>query len=243
MKAIILAAGKGKRLHSEQFTLPKVMREANGRPLLGYVTDSLSFIDKKDTVIVVGYKRDKVMEKFPGYLFAFQEEQLGTGHAVNSARELLKDYDGPVLVCYGDMPLFTAETYKNAFARHIETGADCTVITGVTDIPLAYGRIIRDEDGKFVTVVEDRDCTPEQKLIRELNVGVYVFDSKKLFGALGSLRNNNAQGEYYLTDAPEIIRKNGGKIETYTINDGVQLLGVNTPEDLEMCEKVLRERA
>ena len=223
MKAIILAAGKGKRLHSEQFTLPKVMREANGRPLLGYVTDSLSFIDKKDTVIVVGYKRDKVMEKFPGYLFAFQEEQLGTGHAVNSARELLRDYDGPVLVCYGDMPLFTAETYKNAFARHTETGADCTVITGVTDIPLAYGRIIRDEDGKFVTVVEDRDCTPEQKLIRELNVGVYVFD--------------------YLTDAPEIIRKNGGKIETYTINDGVQLLGVNTPEELEMCEKVLRERA
>ncbi len=243
MKAIILAAGKGKRLHSEQFTLPKVMREANGRPLLGYVTDSLSFIDKKDTIIVVGYKREKVMESFPGYVFAYQEEQLGTGHAVNSARELLRDYDGPVLVCYGDMPLFTSETYRNAFARHAETGADCTIITGVTDMPLAYGRIIRDEYGSFVTVVEDRDCTPEQKLIRELNVGVYIFDSKKLFEALGSLRNNNAQGEYYLTDAPEIIRENGGKIETYTINDGEQLLGVNTPEELALCEKLLSRRA
>ena len=240
MKAIILAAGKGKRLHSEQFTLPKVMREANGRPLLGYVTDSLSFIDKKDTVIVVGYKRDKVMEKFPGYLFAFQEEQLGTGHAVNSARELLRDYDGPVLVCYGDMPLFTAETYKNAFARHTETGADCTVITGVTDIPLAYGRIIRDEDGKFVTVVEDRDCTPEQKLIRELNVGVYVFDSKKLFEALGSLRNNNAQSEYYLTDVPEILRNKGQRVAVYTAALNEQIIGVNTPEQLAMTERFLR---
>jgi len=243
MKAIILAAGKGKRLHSESFTLPKVMREINGKPLLGYVVDSLSFIDKKDTVIVVGYKREKVIEKFPGYRFAVQEEQLGTGHAVNCAKELLADYDGPVLVCYGDMPLFTTETYKNAFAVHEKSHADCTVITGVTDIPLAYGRVIRDGDGRFLTVVEERDCTPEQKLIRELNVGVYVFDSKKLFASLGSLKNNNAQGEYYLTDAPELIRSNGGKIETYTINDGVQLLGVNTPEDLERCEKLLSERA
>ena len=183
-----------------------------------------------------------MIEKFPGYRFAVQEEQLGTGHAVNSAKELLADYDGPVLVCYGDMPLFTTETYKNAFAVHEKAHADCTVITGVTDIPLAYGRVIRDGEGRFLTVVEERDCTPEQKLIRELNVGVYVFDSKKLFEALGNLKNNNAQGEYYLTDAPELIRSNGGKIETYTINDGVQLLGVNTPEDLERCEKLLSER-
>ena len=243
MKAIILAAGKGKRLHSEQFSLPKVMREANGRPLLGYVTETLSFIDKKDTIIVVGYKREKVMESFPGYTFAVQEEQLGTGHAVNMAKEALADYDGPVLVCYGDMPLFTAETYKNAFDVQNSTGADCTVITGVTDMPLPYGRIIRDANGKFADVVEDKDCTPEQKLIRELNIGVYVFDSKKLFAALANLRNNNAQGEYYLTDVPKLMLADGAKIETYTINDGTQLLGVNTPEDLALCEKLLAQRA
>ncbi|MBE6883147.1 MAG: UDP-N-acetylglucosamine diphosphorylase [Ruminococcaceae bacterium] len=243
MKAIILAAGKGKRLHSEQFSLPKVLRQANGRPLLGYVTESLSFIDKKDTIIVVGYKREQVMEQFPGYVFAVQDEQLGTGHAVNMAKDILADYNGPVLVCYGDMPLFTPDTYKNALLTHESADADCTIITGITDDKLAYGRIIRDENGKFVTVVEDKDCTPEQKLIKELNIGIYVFNSVKLFEALGNLRNNNAQGEYYLTDAPELIRKNGGKIETYTINDGKQLLGVNTPEDLELCESILRERA
>ncbi|MBQ2755876.1 MAG: NTP transferase domain-containing protein [Oscillospiraceae bacterium] len=243
MKAIILAAGKGKRLHSEQFSLPKVLRQANGRPLLGYVTDSISFIDKKDTIIVVGYKREQVIEQFPGYTFAVQDEQLGTGHAVNMARDILEGYRGPVLVCYGDMPLFTPDTYKNALLTHESAGADCTIITGVTDDKLAYGRIIRDEEGKFVTVVEDRDCTPEQKLIKELNIGIYVFNSEKLFEALGNLRNNNAQGEYYLTDAPELIRKNGGKIETYTINDGKQLLGVNTPEELEKCEAILKERA
>jgi len=243
MKAIILAAGKGKRLHSEQFSLPKVLRQANGRPLLGYVTESLSFIDKKDTIIVVGYKREQVMEQFPGYVFAVQDEQLGTGHAVNMAKDILADYNGPVLVCYGDMPLFTPDTYKNALLTHESADADCTIITGITDDKLAYGRIIRDENGKFVTVVEDKDCTPEQKLIKELNIGIYVFNSVKLFEALGNLRNNNAQGEYYLTDAPELIRKNGGKIETYTINDGKQLLGVTTPEDLELCESILRERA
>ncbi|MBQ9939911.1 MAG: NTP transferase domain-containing protein [Oscillospiraceae bacterium] len=243
MKAIILAAGKGKRLHSEQFSLPKVLRQANGRPLLGYVTDSISFIDKKDTIIVVGYKREQVIEQFPGYTFAVQDEQLGIGHAVNMARDILEGYRGPVLVCYGDMPLFTPDTYKNALLTHESAGADCTIITGITDDKLAYGRIIRDEEGKFVTVVEDRDCTPEQKLIKELNIGIYVFNSEKLFEALGNLRNNNAQGEYYLTDAPELIRKNGGKIETYTINDGKQLLGVNTPEELEKCEAILKERA
>ena len=243
IKAVVLAAGKGTRMMTEANTMPKVLRLACGRPLLYYVLKTLHFVPPADTILVVGYRKEDVLAAFPDYPFAVQDPQLGTGHAVRCAEEHLRGFDGTVLVCYGDMPLFTAETYKNAFARHTETGADCTVITGVTDIPLAYGRIIRDEDGRFVTVVEDRDCTPEQKLIRELNVGVYVFDSKKLFEALGSLRNNNAQGEYYLTDAPEIIRKNGGKIETYTINDGVQLLGVNTPEELEMCEKVLRERA
>ncbi len=242
MKAVILAAGKGKRLHSEQFSAPKVLREANGKPLLRYVVNNLSFIpDKKDIIIVAGYKKEMVFNAFnEGYTFAVQDEQLGTGHAVNCAREALKDYDGPVLVCYGDMPLFKKETYENLVKIHEEAGNDCTILTGVSDRGLAYGRIIRDENGSFKGVVEDRDCTPEQKKINELNVGIYVFDSKKLFSCLGELKNSNAQGEYYLTDVPTIMMSKGYKIGTYTTHDDTEILGVNTPEELALCESLLK---
>mgnify|MGYP000059699445 FL=1 len=242
MKAVILAAGKGKRLHSEQFSAPKVLREANGKPLLRYVVNNLSFIpDKKDIIIVAGYKKEMVFNAFnEGYTFAVQDEQLGTGHAVNCAREALKDYDGPVLVCYGDMPLFKKETYENLVKVHEEAGNDCTILTGVSDRGLAYGRIIRDENGSFKGVVEDRDCTPEQKKINELNVGIYVFDSKKLFSCLGELKNSNAQGEYYLTDVPTIMMSKGYKIGTYTTHDDTEILGVNTPEELALCESLLK---
>ena len=242
MKAVILAAGKGKRLHSEQFSAPKVLREANGKPLLRYGVNNLSFIpDKKDIIIVAGYKKEMVFNAFnEGYTFAVQDEQLGTGHAVNCAREALKDYDGPVLVCYGDMPLFKKETYENLVKVHEEAGNDCTILTGVSDRGLAYGRIIRDENGSFKGVVEDRDCTPEQKKINELNVGIYVFDSKKLFSCLGELKNSNAQGEYYLTDVPTIMMSKGYKIGTYTTHDDTEILGVNTPEELALCESLLK---
>ena len=245
MKAIILAAGKGKRLHSEQFTAPKVLREANGRPLLAYVVDNLSFIpDKKDIIIVAGFRKEMVMEAFPdGYTFAVQEEQLGTGHAVNCAREAVGDYDGPVLVCYGDMPLFKKETYENLVRIHSDEGNDCTILTGISNRGLAYGRIIRDEDGNFTGVVEDKDCTPEQKKINELNVGIYVFDSKKLFSCLGELKNSNAQGEYYLTDVPSIMMSKGYQIGTYTTRDDTEILGVNTPEELALCEEILAATA
>ena len=241
MKAIILAAGKGKRLLSEQHDMPKVMREALGKPLLRYVVENLSFIEKKeDIVIVAGYKKEKVFEAFAdGYAFAVQDEQKGTGHAVNCAKDLFVDYDGPVLVCYGDMPMFKKSTYENLVKVHEEAGNDCTILTGVTDRKLAYGRIVRDEKGDFVGVVGDRDCTPEQKLINELNVGIYVFDSKKLFPCLGELKSNNAQGEYYLTDVPSIMMSKGYKIGTYSTHDGNEILGVNTPEELEMCESLL----
>ena len=242
MKAIILAAGKGKRLHSEQFSAPKVLREANGKPLLRYVVNNLSFIpDKKDIVIVAGYKKEMVFDAFQdGYTFAVQDEQLGTGHAVNCAREALKDYDGPVLVCYGDMPMFKKETYENLVKVHEEAGNNCTILTGVSNRGLAYGRIIRDENGDFKCVVEDKDCTPEQKKINELNVGIYVFDSKKLFSCLGELKNSNAQGEYYLTDVPAIMMSKGYKIGTYTTHDDTEILGVNTPEELALCESLLK---
>ncbi len=239
MKAIVLAAGKGKRLQSEKFNSPKVLREAKGRALLSYVLDNISFIPQEDTVIVVGYKREMVIEKTKGdYKFATQEEQLGTGHAVASAKEFFKDYDGSVLVLYGDMPMLKKETYENMVKQHEATGADCTFLTAISESELAYGRIIR-ENGKIVDIVEQKDCTPEQAAIRELNVGVYVFDSKALFENLSKLRNDNAQGEYYLTDVPKLFIADGKKVESYTIGDTCEIYGVNTMEDLEFCEKNL----
>lgn len=241
MRAIVLAAGKGKRLLSEQHDMPKVLRIANDKPLLGYVTDNLSFLKKEDITVVVGYKRELVKEYLGDeYNYAVQSEQLGTGHAVNMARELFLNYDGPVLVCYGDMPLLKRSTFEKLLETHKTEDNDCTVLTGVSNKDYAYGRVIRDEDGNFVTVVEERDCNEEQLKINELNVGVYVFDSKKLFSVLGSLKNNNNQGEYYLTDAPELLRELGAKIGTYTINDDDEILGVNTVEDLQHCENILR---
>lgn len=239
MKAIVLAAGKGKRLQSEKFNAPKVLREAKGRALLSYVLENINFIPEEDTTIVVGYMREKVIENTKGaYKFATQEEQLGTGHAVASAREYFENYDGSVLVLYGDMPMLKKETYSNMVKQHIENGADCTILTAVTDSALAYGRIIR-ENGKIVDIVEQKDCTPEQFKIKELNVGVYVFDSKALFENLSKLKNDNAQGEYYLTDVPKLFIGEEKKVEAYTIGDTCEIYGVNTVEDLEFCEKNL----
>lgn len=239
MKAIVLAAGKGKRLQSEKFNAPKVLREAKGRALLSYVLDNISFIPQDDTVIVVGYMRDKVIEKTVGdYKFATQEEQLGTGHAVACAKEYFEDYEGSVLVLYGDMPMLKKETYAAMVKKHEESGADCTFLTAISESPLAYGRIVR-ENGKIVDIVEQKDCNAEQLAIKELNVGVYVFDSKALFENLSKLKNDNAQGEYYLTDVPKLLIADSKKVEAYTIGDTCEIYGVNTVEDLEFCEKNL----
>ncbi len=236
MKAIVLAAGKGKRLQSESFNLPKVLRQVKGKSLLDYSLGNVSFIPQEDTVIVVGYKREMVQEQVSGaYKFAVQEEQLGTGHAVASAESYFDGYTGDVLILYGDMPMLRSETYQALINTHLETGADCTLLTAESDSGLAYGRIIR-EDGKVVNIVEQKDCTPEQFNIRELNVGVYVFKSDLLFKNLKNLKNDNAQGEYYLTDVPKLLIEQGKKVEAYKIGDTCEIYGVNTMEDLAFCE-------
>ena len=241
MKAIVLAAGKGKRLLSEKSDLPKVMRIANGNPLLYYVLNNINFIPKKDTVIVVGYKREVIVEAIGNeYNYAIQAEQLGTGHAVKVTEKLLKDCDDDILVCYGDMPLFLKSSYENMMAEHKKSGADCTVMTAYApNSGLAYGRVMR-ENGEFIEVIEQKDCTPEQFKISELNVGIYVFKASVLFDALGKLKNDNSQDEYYLTDVPKILIGDGKKVETFSIHNGNEIYGVNTPEDLELCERILK---
>ncbi|MCQ2419000.1 MAG: NTP transferase domain-containing protein [Clostridia bacterium] len=240
IKAVVLAAGKGTRMMSETNHMPKVLRQACGKPLLYYVLNALDFIPVKNTVLVGGYMKEAVFEAFPEYPNAIQEPQLGTGHAVQCARAHLEGFDGTVLVCYGDMPLLKKEVYQGLLAAHKDNGVSCTMLSGTSEEYLPYGRVIRDENGDFLRIVEERDCDEEQKKIRELNVGIYAFDCKELLACLDLLKNDNAQSEYYLTDVPAIMRSRGKRVAVYTAELNEQILGVNTPEQLLLTERILR---
>jgi len=242
LKAVVLAAGKGTRLHTDEIDAPKVMREACGKPLLWYVLEALSFIGKKDTILVVGYKKDSVLKSFSEYPYAVQNEQLGTGHAVMAAKRELAGFTGALLVCYGDMPAVKHEVYEQLLQTHIKEGNNCTLLTGESTLNMSFGRIIRDENGDFLHVVEEKDCTPQQLEITELNTGVYVFDTPMLLNALKELKNDNSQNEYYVTDVPAIMKEHGAKIGIFKKNLGDDIIGVNTLEQLKMVETILSER-
>lgn len=242
IKAVVLAAGKGTRLQTEGVTLPKVMRQAAGRPLLGYVLDALSFLPRENIILVVGYHREDVERAYPDYPAAVQAEQLGTGHAVQCAAPLLEGFTGHVLVCCGDMPLMKRSTYEALCRAHEESGCVCTILSGRSEEKLPYGRVIRAEDGSFARIVEDRDCTPEEKAVKELNAGVYLFRANDLFKALGYLRCDNAQGEYYLTDVPAWLLEHGGKVGVCDACTPEEMLGVNTPAQLELVERTILQR-
>jgi UDP-N-acetylglucosamine diphosphorylase/glucosamine-1-phosphate N-acetyltransferase len=242
VKSVVLAAGQGKRIRTEGVDLPKVMRQASGLPLLHYVLSSLDFLPADDIIIVVGYMREQVIDAFPDYAYAVQEEQKGTGHAVASAKALFQDFHGDILVCYGDMPLLRRETYIDLLKYHGDSGNKCTILSGSTDHALPYGRIVRDDRGQFQAIVEDRDCTEEQKKITELNSGVYVFDSAALLNALSLLDNKNSQKEYYLTDAPAIILSDKQPVGVFQRDLGPEILGVNTVQQLEEVEEIINAR-
>lgn len=242
IKALVLAAGKGTRMQDGDLDAPKVMRLACGKPLLWYVLEAISFIDKKDTILIVGYKKESVISVFDEYPYALQEKQLGTGHAVMSATHYIDSHKGAILVCYGDMPAIKAHVYKELVNLHIENGNDCTILTAKSTLDIAFGRIIRGDDGSFMHVIEEKDCTPEQLKITELNTGVYVFNTEKMLKALSNITNSNSQGEYYLTDVPMIMRKSGEKIGLLCKELGDDIIGVNTREHLEKVEKILRRR-
>lgn len=239
LKSVILAAGKGTRLSTENDELPKVMRLAAEKPLLFYVLNATNFIPPEDCIVVVGYKKETVMEAFPAYRFAVQKPQLGTGHAVMAAFGALEGYYGALLICCGDMPLIRKETYLALVDEHFRSDNACTILSGTSNVKLPYGRILRDEQGCFCGVVEDRDATPEQRLINELNSAVYVFDAQALKSVLSELGNNNAQGEYYLTDAPLLLVQKGMKVGICKRELGYEIIGVNTPEHLAQVEELL----
>lgn len=243
IRAIVPAAGKGARLQAISGDMPKAMFPVDNKPMLEIVLENLNFIDLKDVFVVVGYRKEKIIEHFGDACnYVEQKQQLGTGHAVMECAPEFEGFDGTVLITFGDMPLFRRDEMLKMCRQHVENGADCTMMTAENPDLKLWARVLRDDDGNFQAIVEGKDCTPEQAQIKELFSGVMVFNSKALFALLPQLSCSNAQNEYYITEVPELMVKNGMKVETYFTRDGNDLRGINTPEDLEMCEKILKER-
>ena len=243
IRAIIPAAGKGSRLGEARGNLPKAMVPLGDRPMLEIVLNNVSFIEEKDVYIVVGYAKEKILAHFGDrYHYAEQTEQLGTGHAVMMCAEAFRDFEGDVLVTFGDMPLFRYEEMEAMCRQHRERGAACTLMTAKNPSLSLWARILRDEKGDFARIVEGKDCTEEQARITELFSGVMVFDSRALFEILPEVGCTNVQKEYYVTEVPELMAKKGLKVDTFFTRDGDDLRGINTPEDLAICEEILAKR-
>jgi bifunctional UDP-N-acetylglucosamine pyrophosphorylase / glucosamine-1-phosphate N-acetyltransferase len=240
--AIILAAGEGKRMKSD---LPKVLHEAAGEPLLAHVGRAARQCGLERVVVVVGRGADRVRERFAGlgWEFVEQEQRLGTGDAVQRARSQIDGFAGDVVVLAGDAPLLRPTTLSTLRARHHQAGAAATVLTAHLPDPTGYGRIVRDQDGAFLGIVEEKDATPEQRHITEVNSSIYCFDARELGPSLDEITNDNAQGEYYLTDAVGILRRRGKIVQAVHAASAEEILGVNTPDQLrEVQEALVRRR-
>lgn len=243
LKAVILAAGKGTRMKSD---LPKVVHEALGKPLVYYAMKAAKEAGAEEICAVVGYGADMVKEavkKASQELgvkveFALQEEQLGTGHAVRCAKEFI-GVEGETMILFGDTPLITGATLKELLAVHKEKKNGITVLSTLVENPAGYGRIVR-ENGLFVKSVEDKDATPEEKQIQEINSGMYLFESKLLYETLDLIKNNNAQKEYYLPDTLTIAKNLGlGVVDAMVTKNDQEILGVNTVEQLKEVEEIM----
>lgn len=238
--AVILAAGQGTRMKSKLY---KVLHPVCGKAMVDHVLTQLERVGIDQIVTVVGHGADQVKQLLGDRTtYALQAEQLGTGHAVMQAEDVLGQKDGITLVTCGDTPLFTAETFKQLFAYHEQQGAAATVLTAHTDQPFGYGRIIRDAAGTVAKIVEQKDATPEEAAVQEINTGVYCFNNRELFAALHQLSNDNAQGEYYLTDVIGILKQAGKQVGAFQMDDFTESMGVNDRVALANATRVMQQR-
>lgn len=240
--AIILAAGHGKRMRSAK---AKVLHELCGRPMVRYVVEAARAAGARTIVVVVGYEADQVrtaLANEPDVVFATQERQLGTGDAVRACQGLLRDYRGPAFVLVGDEPLLRPEPLADLLARQREEGAACLLGTSILPDPTGFGRILRDTAGHFLRIIEQRDCKPEEAAIREVNPSCYVFELPGLWVALDQLNTQNAQGEYYLTDAPAILQAMGQKVLALPVLHPDDILGVNARQHLAEAHGIMQAR-
>lgn len=248
LDVLILAAGLGTRMRSD---LAKVLHRLDGRPLINHVCRTAAGLAPRKVYVVIGHQgedvRSAVLQVLAGddVQFVWQNEQLGTGDAVNSAREFLEDQDASLLVLSGDVPMIRPETLAGLVQQHYKhrgKGAACTILTVKLKDPFGYGRVIRDDDGLFERIVEQKDTNDEEKEIKEINAGIYCFDTRKLFSALARVQNNNSQGEYYLTDVPALLREAGEDVAIHQHTEPREIEGVNNRAQLADLERILNRR-
>jgi bifunctional UDP-N-acetylglucosamine pyrophosphorylase / glucosamine-1-phosphate N-acetyltransferase len=238
--AIVLAAGQGTRMKSDLY---KVLHPVCGKPMVEHVIDHIRGLGTGRIVTIVGHGAEIVEETLGDKSeYALQEEQLGTAHAVQQAEKLIGDLDGTTIVVCGDTPLIRSETMEALIEHHNETGAKATILTANADDPTGYGRIIRGEDGQVLRIVEQKDATPEEQKVTEINTGTYCFDNRTLFETLKKVDNNNTQGEYYLPDVVGILQTESELVSAYVTDDFSETLGVNDRVVLAEAERVMRHR-
>lgn len=238
---IIMAAGKGTRMKSD---LAKVLHPILEQPMIHYVIALARDLGSQRVIAIIGHQKERVQEalKNEHIEFAIQEPQLGTGHAVMQAEPLLHGYDGHVLVLSGDAPVLTRSTMRQMLAKHFEQNATATVLTAIMPDPTGYGRVIRNPDGSVKKNVEHKDATEDERKINEINSGIYMFNSLELFHALKKINSNNAQNEYYLPDVLKIFIDSGKKVMAHVTPDASEISGINTIEQLQAAEIILKNQ-
>jgi bifunctional UDP-N-acetylglucosamine pyrophosphorylase/glucosamine-1-phosphate N-acetyltransferase len=238
---IILAAGKGTRMKSD---LVKVLHPLLGLPMLSYPIElSLKKIKAEKTVVVVGHQADRIQERFKDLKveFALQQEQLGTGHAALQAVPFLHSFSGTVLILCGDVPLVKLETLRSFIDTYIENESTLSVLTAMVEDPFGYGRILRNPEGWLERIAEEKDASQEERMIREINTGIFCVRAPFLMEGLKEIGKENAQGEYYLTDLVEIAKKNGLRCSAHIVSDPMEVMGINTRIDLAVANEVLQQ--
>ena len=244
IKSIILAAGKGTRMKSD---MPKVLHTIFDKTLVGYVIDAVNNTGLADeNFVIVGHQAERVEEfvnkNYDNAKCVLQSPQLGTGHAVSMALPYLKDFDGEVIILCGDTPLITSETIKEFVEYHREKKSDLTVMSAIFDNPTNYGRIIRNQDGSLNSIVEEKDANPEQKMVKEINAGIYCINWQKIKPAFNELTSNNAQGEYYLTDIIKWGNEKHLSVNAYTLKNNEEIFGINSKAHLAEATRMLNNR-
>lgn len=240
LKAIILAAGEGTRMKSKQ---PKVLHKLRNKAMVEYVIQAANKCGAKDVCVVVGHKAELVKEavKQDNVCFALQEKQMGTGHAVMQAEDFIEDSQD-ILILYGDTPLITAETLIKLVEFHRAEKNGVSIVSAIVENPAGYGHIIRDSKGSFVKNVEHKDASEKERMVQEINTGIYCFQGGKLKEALSKLTNNNVQGEYYLPDTLELILQSGSKVNAMQAEDVTEFFGVNSRVQLAEAEALMKRR-
>jgi len=221
--------------------LPKVLQPLQNQPLIGHVINNLNNAGISSIITVVGYKGQEVIDALGSASeYVWQHEQLGTGHAVMQAEEALKDFNGKVIVACGDVPLISKATFLSLIDASLIEDVEAVVLTMEVEIPQGYGRIVKNSDGFFSKIVEEKDASDEIKTIKEVNTGTYVFDKEYLFEGLKRVDTNNAQGEYYLPDALNYILDSKKRVNTVKLDNAIEGSGINTKEDLQDLENLLK---